>query len=163
MIHQHLAPFYFCCIDVIAFAVGVLGCNAVGGCATINLRDDDAGILCSTAHGQIFVHPLIMGSRHRERTEESHVLLLHPLHERIITNASHRHEYHPIGTEFMEHLFTVLARTGHGIDIEPLLGEQGNEGIDVLTITFHGEGDAGNQGEVLCPLMIDVLLLQVFC
>ena len=84
VLYQHLAPFCFSGIDVVAFFVGVLGGDGKRRCTTVDLWDDDAGILGAAAHGDIFIEPFLMGHCHREWTEQGDVLLLHPMDESVV-------------------------------------------------------------------------------
>ena len=161
MFHQHLAPFCLGGIDVITFLVGVLGGDAERCRTTVNLGNDDTGILGAAAHGDILVEPFFMGHSHGERTEQGDVLLLHPLDECVVAQASHRHIDNGIRLELVEHLLTFLACAGHGIDIEPLLRQHGDECVHMFAITLHGEGDTGYQGNRLGPFMIEMTGFQI--
>ena len=108
VIHQHLAPFCFSGIDVIAFLIGILCGNRERCRAAVNLRNDDTGVLGSTTHGNIFIEPFLMCHGHRERAEEGDILLLHPLDERVVAQAPHCHVDHTVGFQLVEHLFTFL-------------------------------------------------------
>ena len=163
VLHQHLAPFCFSGIDVVAFFVGVLGGDGKRRCTTVDLWDDDAGILGAAAHGDILIEPLIMGHGHRERTEQGNVLLLHPLDECVVTQAPHRHIDNSVWFELVKHLLTFLACAGHGIDVEPAFGEHGDERVHMLTVTLHGEGNTGNQCNRLGTFMIKMMCFQVLC
>ena len=141
--------------------VFVLRADAERRYSSINLRYDDACILRTACHGHRFVHPVIMAARERIGCEKRYVVLIEPMHKRVVAYPSHRHEYHSVRIEAAQHLVTLLSHGRQRIHVHPFLCEHRYQGVDMLPVAFHGEGYARDESHFWAILMIQAFLLQI--
>ena len=163
VVHQCPAALHLGSTPVIPLGVFVLCADAVGRHAAVNLGNHDARVLRSRGHGLVLVHPLVMRHRQGEWRKQRNVVLVEPVHQRVVAQPSHGHIDHGVGFQFHHHVLAPFADGCQRIHIKALLREQRDERVHMLAVALHGEGHARDERQPRSPLVVEVVGAQIVC